>query len=268
MIELKLNLLLNAQDVLSQWTIMLHAGRGELLYPNGLSVNQKEKMAAYVKPLIQELKESEFDYCRLGCERLLGILERETDPIMIVGGVDDLRRRMSGLSELMTCLFLSTKERELYEPRMPLFGTAFETKFASGGAFELDEAAKCLALERGTASVFHLMRLMEIAVRAVAYCLGIPDPTPGDRSWGKILQQIRGGINAKWPTVAARAAGDGVIFDDLYASLDAVKNPWRNATMHPANKYTQKEAEHVFAAVRGFVMKLADRMDENGDPKA
>ena len=36
MIELKLNLLLNAQDVLSQWTIMLHAGRGELLYPNGL----------------------------------------------------------------------------------------------------------------------------------------------------------------------------------------------------------------------------------------
>ena len=155
MIELKLNLLLNAQDVLSQWTIMLHAGRGELLYPNGLSVNQKEKMAAYVKPLIQELKKSEFDYCRLGCERLLGTLsERETDPIMIVGGVDDLRRRMSGLSELMTCLFLSTKERELYEPRMPLFGTAFETKFASGGAFELDEAAKCLALERGTASVF------------------------------------------------------------------------------------------------------------------
>ena len=59
-----------------------------------------------------------------------------------------------------------------------------------------------------------------------------------------------------------------MIFDDLYASLDAVKNPWRNATMHPANKYTQKEAEHVFAAVRGFVMKLADRMDENGDPKA
>jgi len=113
------------------------------------------------------------------------------------------------------------------------------------------------------------MRLMEIAVRAVARCLAIPDPIqPGERSWGKVLENVRNGITAKWPTVAARAVGDGEIFDALYASLDAVKNPWRNATMHPANKYSPEEAEHIFAAVRGFMMKLASRCDENGDPKA
>jgi hypothetical protein len=78
---------------------------------------------------------------------------------------------------------------------------------------------------------------------------------------------VRTGIDTKWPTVASRAAGDGAIFESIYASLDAVKNPWRNETMHPANKYTNEEAEHVFVAVRSFMMKLASRCDENGDPK-
>jgi hypothetical protein len=63
-------------------------------------------------------------------------------------------------------------------------------------------------------------------------------------------------------------SGDGELFDGLYVSLDAVKNPWRNSTMHIDNKYTDDEAEHVFAAAKGFMKKLASRMDENGEPKA
>jgi hypothetical protein len=76
------------------------------------------------------------------------------------------------------------------------------------------------------------------------------------------------GIERKWPTTADRAVGDGALFESLHASLDAVKNPWRNATMHVENKYTDDEAEHIFVAVRGFMTKLASRCDENGDPKA
>jgi len=111
--------------------------------------------------------------------------------------------------------------------------------------------------------------MMEIGVRAVARCLGIADPLqPAERNWGFVLRKVREGIDANWPTVATRSSGDGELFDALYASLDAVKNPWRNPTMHPANKYTDDEAEHVFMAVRGFMMKLAARCDENGEPKA
>jgi len=187
----------------------------------------------------------------------------------------DLARRLSELGNTLrrelqlTPLFvLDTGKQRYYNPREPLFGSGVEAKFVTV-VFELDEAAKCLAFSRPTASVFHLMRLMEMAVRAVARCLQIPDPiNPADRSWGSVLKKIRDGIDGKWPTVAARLAGDGEIFESLYASLDAVKNPWRNATMHPANKYTDEEAEHIFMAVRGFMMKLASRCDENGDPKA
>jgi hypothetical protein len=165
-------------------------------------------------------------------------------------------------------LVIETDRRRYFEPRTPLFGVEFQGRFISG-AYELDEAAKCLALGRPTASVFHLMRMMEIGVRAVARCLAIPDPIhPADRNWGAVLKKVREGIDAKWPTAAARSSGDGDLFDALYASLDAVKNPWRNATMHPANKYTDDEAEHIFMAVRGFMAKLASRCDENGEPKA
>lgn len=268
MLELKLKPFLDAQDLIVTWSLMLHGSGVYVRFPDGVPVISREDLAARLRPLMEQLTGHEFEFCRLGGERLLESLQREDRPEHLVVDVDDLRRRLLDQAKLTACLLLSSDERALYEPSTPLFGAAFETKFASGGAFELDEAAKCLALERGTASVFHLMRLMEIALRAVARCLAIPDPTSGDRSWGKILPQVRAGINAKWPTVAVRATGEGAFFDDLYASLDAVKNPWRNSTMHPANKYTQKEAEHVFAAVRGFVMKLADRCDENGDPKA
>jgi hypothetical protein len=168
----------------------------------------------------------------------------------------------------VTLLTLSAKERELFTPIDPLFGKDFEAKFPLA-VFELDEAAKCMALGRATAAVFHFMRIMEIAIRAVARSLQIPDPTkPVERNWGAILKAIWSGIEKKWPTTASRMHGDGEIFEAIYASLDAVKNPWRNATMHVENKYTDEEAEHVYAAVRGFMRKLSSRMDENGLPLA
>jgi hypothetical protein len=38
--------------------------------------------------------------------------------------------------------------------------------------------------------------------------------------------------------------------------------------MHVEKKYTPDEAEHIFGATQGFMRMLADRCDENGDPKA
>jgi hypothetical protein len=266
--DFKIRPFLELQDVLVQWSLLLHAGNGGR-YPNGVPWEMRQKWGDHLRAAMEQLTAYDFHMCRAGGERLLDSLKNEKRPEHLVGPVDDLRRRLIDQGDIISCLVLSPKERDYYEPRTPLFGADVQDKFASGGAFELDEAAKCLALGRATACVFHLMRLLESAVRAVARCLNIPDPIqPADRNWGAVLKKVRDGIDAKWPTVALRSTGDGEIFDSLYASLDAVKNPWRNATMHPANKYTNEEAEHVFVAVKGFMMKLASRCDENGDPKA
>jgi hypothetical protein len=165
---------------------------------------------------------------------------------------------------------LNADEYKYFEPSDPLFGQDFEAKFGTLGAFELDEAAKCMALGRPTAAVFHMMRILEVGIKALAKCLGIPDPIkPSERNWEKILERImKDGIEKKWPNAANRMSGDGEFFEDLYATLDAVKNPWRNSTMHVEEKKTDQEAEHIFVAVRGFMMRLSSRMDEDGFPLA
>ncbi len=181
----------------------------------------------------------------------------------------DLLARMADESELLTFLSITPKEAAYFEPKQPLLGKDFVDRFPTEGAFELDEAGKCLALGRSTAATFHLMRLLEVGIRALARCLGITDPIkPSQRNWAVILQSIKDGIGAKWPSSQAKQLDGADIFDELYASLDAVKNPWRNATMHVDNKYTNEEAEHIFIAVKGFMKKLASRMDEQGEPKA
>jgi hypothetical protein len=179
-----------------------------------------------------------------------------------------LRRELTSA----TILSLETREQAYYAPHAPLFGSDVSTKFASAGAFEIEEAAKCLALGRSTASVFHLMRIMEIAIRAVARCLGIPDPIkPAERNWGKILNAIKDDLDAhggRSPSKNWTQANDEEFFAGAYASLDAVRVAWRNPTMHVENKYADTEAEHIFIAVKGFMMKLASRCDENGSPRA
>jgi hypothetical protein len=178
----------------------------------------------------------------------------------------EIDRRLQDELQDVTLIALTSKEKEFYEPPTALFGSEFEKQFPSA-IFDLEEATKCLALGRATAAVFHLMRVMEIGVRALAQSLQIPDPvSPAQRNWGNILNNIKNAIDTKWKSTA-RSNGDGKLFEEFHSSLDAVRNPWRNATMHVENVYNYDDAEHIFFAVKGFMKKLASRFNENGDPK-
>ena len=184
--------------------------------------------------------------------------------------LDDITKTLRRELSLKIVLALQPNEASYFSPKISLFGQPFEDKFKTDGAFELDEAAKCLALSRPTAAVFHLMRILEIGIASLSSCVGIPDPIkPAERNWGVFLKKIKeDGIEKKWPTTADRMSGDGLLFEGLHASLDAVKNPWRNEIMHVSGKYTDDEAKHIFIAVEGFMKKLSVRMDEKGEPKA
>jgi len=176
-----------------------------------------------------------------------------------------LRRELA-----LTKIFcIETNKSAYFELNLGSFSHQFKTAFVST-IFEVDEAGKCYTLGRATACVFHLMRTMEIGIRAVARSLSIPDPIKdAERNWGKILEKIKTEIDRRSAAKPPLWNGhDKVFFSETYASLDAVRVAWRNPTMHVENKYTEDEAEHIFIAVRGFMKKLCSRMDENGEPKA
>lgn len=191
----------------------------------------------------------------------------EQDLIGLERHLDELRSRIRDEFITRTVLVLPYQEGKRYQMSQELFGIEVINKFPSA-AYEIDEAGKCLALGRLTACVFHLMRALEVGIEGTRKCLGIPDPVKdGDRNWGSVLNKFKGEFErrnkAGWDQQE-----DKDFFAEIHASLDAVKNVWRNATMHVEKKYTDEEAEHIFNAVRGFMKKLAVRLDEQGQPLA
>jgi hypothetical protein len=154
-----------------------------------------------------------------------------------------------------------------------LFGSA-ESLIGSPSAnafpslwFDCEEAAKCLCLGRSTACVFHSMRMLEVGIKAFARKLDIDDPAkPADRNWGVILRTIKSKIDAEYPASKRLPGTEGAFLESLYATLDAVKNPWRNATMHVENIYTEEEARHILTNVASFIQKMATGFDETGRP--
>jgi hypothetical protein len=132
-------------------------------------------------------------------------------------------------------------------------------------SFEVEEAAKCMALGRYTAVVFHAMRMLELGIKALGKRLSIPDPTKAaEKNWGKILGEIKARIDELWPVSSRLPDTEGAEFDALYATLDAVRNPWRNATMHVETIYAPHEAMHILRCSAFFMRKLSTICDEQG----
>ena len=149
----------------------------------------------------------------------------------------------------------------LYEPKVPHLGDEVRNKF-SKCSYEIDEAAKCLALGRSTASVFHLMRMLEVALGAVYQCLGLPPMDKKDRSWGNVLGKID--IECKRREVWKEQE----FFRDIHERLNAIRHAQRNSTMHVESIYTPEDAKLVFDNTKLFMVKLASRMDQDGQPLA
>jgi len=167
----------------------------------------------------------------------------------IVDQIDaTLRRELKTVSLLV----VERHDRELYQPSAPAFGPDFASGFGSA-EFDVEEAGKCLALGRSTASAYHSLRVLEAAVYALSRCLGLPDPIKGaDRTWGKMLNLVRDGLEHRWPAKTGRMTGDAKIFDEIYGALAGMQNPYRNSTMHLASKYTIEEARHIYDLVKGL----------------
>jgi len=182
--------------------------------------------------------------------------------------IHEIRSRLADELGLIKLLVLDGAQAKFYETGESSFGGEVLARFPSI-SYEIDESAKCLSLDRSTASAFHSIRALEAAIRAMARCLGIPDPTrASDRNWGATLKKVSAEIEVRWPGSSNRMSGDGEFFDNAYAALAAMQNPYRNATMHLDQKYTPEEAKHIFELVGGFMRKLSSRMDEDGRPLA
>jgi len=188
-------------------------------------------------------------------------------------GIQDLNTVVRVDFKNKLVLVVPADKADYFEPGKPLFGTTVDERFKKKARFEIGEAGKCLALQRYTSCVFHLMRTVETAIEALRACLGLPVPTRDQhKAWGAILGALQTEIDKRnsdllWPRQWS-SADDKKFFEQVQMSLIAIKDGCRDDTMHVESTYTEDEANLLFALTKGFMQKVASRLDENGRPFA
>ena len=135
-------------------------------------------------------------------------------------------------------------------------------------ADEIDKATDAYALGHNTACVFHLMRVMETGVQRLGKKLGVSATHLSksgkllDSTWGDILNHIDPKLNALPADTPAKKARREQL-KAVQAHLHAVKEAWRNPTMHPRRKgYNDQETLDIINHVRSFMNELASAISK------
>jgi hypothetical protein len=140
-----------------------------------------ESLRCAVTEFRQQLGDLELDAAEISAGRLLEVLDKgqpgqhegidvvmysvwDTGLIRDSTGETVTRARDQLKSRLL--LEIPLRARDLYIQPIPLFGQDTARNFPSV-AYEIEEAGKCLALDRSTASAFHSIRCLEAGIRAV-----------------------------------------------------------------------------------------------------
>lgn len=144
-----------------------------------------------------------------------------------------------------------------------LLGAECVERFAKKDiANEAEQAARCFAFGQYTACAFHLMRVSEAGVYALGLAIGYAwEDNP---NWGRMFKSF----DHQSATDASKRVGvwktDGDFLAEIGGHFRAVKNAWRNDTMHLDKTYDEDQAKHLLAVIPAFMKQLASRIDENG----
>jgi hypothetical protein len=123
---------------------------------------------------------------------------------------------------------------------------------------DIEEAAQCIAFDRSTACVFHLMRVLELGMYALADNLSVPNI---QENWHNAIEQIEKAVRAL-PHGTPDEKTDQQFYSDVAAHLFNVKDAWRNRTAHAGHVYTESKAVQIFENTRSFMRTLSTRVAE------
>lgn len=105
-------------------------------------------------------------------------------------------------------------------------------------AFDIDEAAKCLALGRHTAAVFHCMRILEACLSKIQTDLNLQ--IGNNPNWGVSLRSLKDHITNKGSQWSHKNH-----YLNLLNHFQCIKDALRNPTMHMERIYVFEEAQLI-----------------------
>jgi hypothetical protein len=122
-------------------------------------------------------------------------------------------------------------------------------------------AVDCVALEHGTAAVFHSMRVLEKGLRALAADVG---RTYDRQMWGGIIDEIESEITKFRKTAPAGVPKDERLrfLSEAAKEFSYFKNAWRNHVSHGGDPYDADQAMAVVNHVKSFMSILSTKLSE------
>ena len=239
-----------------RWLHVL-AGTGDANARGQLEINQEQMFVA----LETEARDLPFSYSLR--KQLVRVKERAASAI----GNSDHQSALTLIDELLynvqaeleTNLFLCipAPHRPYFERGLDIFGPAVLTVFPECSK-DIAAAGRCLALEEPTACVFHLMRILEHGLRAMAEKVGLAASAMERENWKNVIDQIERRIRQQEqePNSAEKAA-QLKVRSEAAVQFRYFKDAWRNHVTHSRVTYDPRDAESIYVHVKEFMQHLA-----------
>jgi hypothetical protein len=169
--------------------------------------------------------------------------------------------------EVRSFAYIPFDKGQYFEQEM-LYGTSVYRACSIEINAEIKAAGNCLAVNLNTAAIFHLMRVAEFGMRALARHLKVKVKrnTIDSAGWTEIINQIEEATAGRWKKLpkakkVRKQATDFLKFCEVAADeLNVFKEIWRNNVMHASGSYKPAEALYVFDRVKDFMQRLAERI--------
>ncbi len=158
------------------------------------------------------------------------------------------------------------KDQAQFFEQDALFGPEFQNVASAQINAEIKAAGNCLAVGMNTAAVFHLMRVAEHGLHALAIHLGAWPNTQSPleySEWGQVLRAIRATLETQrkalnQPRGTARDE-ELDFYDGLLADLGYFVNV-RNPVAHLRGNYEADEALVILRKVGDFIKRLQPKV--------
>jgi hypothetical protein len=159
------------------------------------------------------------------------------------------------------------KERIGWLQRMPMEWESVFKAFKSARP-EIEAGIDCFALGHNAACVFHMCRVGEIGLRAIARERGIKNvrkDVPLEwGTWGQVFAAIEAALKAirQKPTGPKKDVAL-TFYDTILSDLHAIQSLYRDRTMHFRKSYDDGEAQTAMLRARELMKTLASKLTED-----
>lgn len=199
-------------------------------------------------------------------DRVLQILQQTNMNVVLhanlAGAIQSLAVRIQDELQGLLVIHIPRDREPFYSDPRGQFGKSTLDRFPSVVG-EVESAGKCYATGNYTASVFHLMRVMECGLRVLGESLRDPNLNQAHNpNWGTILRRCDDELRKPALQRSVGWREEERFYAEATANLRAVKDAWRNPTMHVDQAYDCEQALAVFNAVKGFMRHLAKKLTD------